>query len=302
SQIMALCISNALKLSVRPSLLALCQQQSARCLSNKQDELILDFNRCPGVCVALLNRPQAKNALSKSLIGALESAFAAVRSQRALRALVFGSAVPGVFCAGADLKERATMPESDVGPFVAKARDLLQELAELPLPTVAAIDGAALGGGLELALACDLRVASDDARLGLVETRLAIIPGAGGTQRLPRVLGPSLAKELIYTARVLTGAEAQTLGLVSRSVPQQQGANGFAALASAIELASEIAKNGPVALSMAKKAIDNGMSAGSMRAALDVEANCYARVIPTKDRLEGLRAFKEKRTPVYTGE
>lgn len=289
---------------------AMQQQQvgrSRRCLSTAsgQDpasqELVLDFKRCPGVCVALLNRPQAKNALSQSLARAFDSAFAAIREhRRGLRAVVVGSAVRGVFCAGADLKERVGMPESEVGRFVAKARDMFQELAELPVPTIAAIDGAALGGGLELALACDLRVASEDAKLGLVETRLAIIPGAGGTQRLPRLLGPSLAKELIFTARVLTASEAAKIGLVNRSVPQD--ASGSAALSAALALAGEIARNGPIALSMAKRAIDGGYEVGTLRQALDLERDCYAQVIPTKDRLEGLLAFKEKRAPVYKGE
>ena len=150
-----------------------------------------------------------------------------------------------------------------------------------------------------MALACDMRVASDNAKMGLVETRLAIIPGAGGTQRLPRIIGPSLAKEMIFTARVVNGSEAARIGLVNHVVDQNEAGN--AAYDRAIGLAREILPNGPVGVKMAKMAINKGLEV-DIGSALAIEESCYAQVIPTKDRLEGLKAFREKRKPVYTGE
>ncbi|XP_032812788.2 methylglutaconyl-CoA hydratase, mitochondrial-like [Petromyzon marinus] len=252
-----------------------------------------------GIVVVGLNRPEAKNALGKTLVKALKEVMVAVRWNRTVRVVIVRSEVPGIFCAGADLKERARMPELEVGPFVADLRQLSVDLGNLPVPTIAALDGAALGGGLEMALACDIRVAASTAKMGLVETKLGIIPGAGGTQRLPRLVGPSVAKELIFSARVLDGAQAAVLGLVSRDVAQNQ--LGDAAFLSALELAREIRTQAPVALRMAKMAIDRGVEV-DLTTGMAFEQACYAQVIPTKDRLEGLLAFKEKRPPRYKGE
>ncbi|XP_032979329.1 methylglutaconyl-CoA hydratase, mitochondrial isoform X3 [Rhinolophus ferrumequinum] len=200
---------------------------------------------------------------------------------------------------GADLKERVKMNPSEVGPFVSKIRAVINEMANLPVPTIAAIDGLALGGGLELALACDIRVAASSAKMGLVETKLAIIPGGGGTQRLPRAIGMSLAKELIFSARVLDGQEAKAVGLVSHVLEQNQ--EGDAAYRKALDLAREFLPQGPVAMRVAKLAINQGMEV-DLVTGLAIEEACYAQTIPTKDRLEGLLAFKEKRSPRYKGE
>ncbi|XP_057576889.1 methylglutaconyl-CoA hydratase, mitochondrial isoform X5 [Hippopotamus amphibius kiboko] len=200
---------------------------------------------------------------------------------------------------GADLKERVKMNSSEVGPFVSKIRAVINEIANLPMPTIAAIDGLALGGGLELALACDIRVAASSAKMGLVETKLAIIPGGGGTQRLPRAIGMSLAKELIFSARVLDGQEAKAVGLISHVLEQNQ--EGDAAYRKALDLAREFLPQGPVAMRVAKLAINQGMEV-DLVTGLAIEEACYAQTIPTKDRLEGLLAFKEKRIPRYKGE
>ncbi|XP_058422012.1 methylglutaconyl-CoA hydratase, mitochondrial isoform X5 [Diceros bicornis minor] len=200
---------------------------------------------------------------------------------------------------GADLKERVKMNSSEVGPFVSKIRAVINEIANLPVPTIAAIDGLALGGGLELALACDIRVAASSAKMGLVETKLAIIPGGGGTQRLPRTIGMSLAKELIFSARVLDGQEAKAVGLISHVLEQNQ--EGDAAYRKALDLAREFLPQGPVAMRVAKLAINQGMEV-DLVTGLAIEEACYAQTIPTKDRLEGLLAFKEKRSPRYKGE
>ncbi|XP_016870338.1 methylglutaconyl-CoA hydratase, mitochondrial isoform X3 [Homo sapiens] len=236
-----------------------------------------------GIVVLGINRAYGKNSLSKNLIKMLSKAVDALKSDKKVRTIIIRSEVPGIFCAGADLKERAKMSSSEVGPFVSKIRAVINDIANLPVPTIAAIDGLALGGGLELALACDIRVAASSAKMGLVETKLAIIPGGGGTQRLPRAIGMSLAKELIFSARVLDGKEAKAVGLISHVLEQNQ--EGDAAYRKALDLAREFLPQGPVAMRVAKLAINQGME-----------------TIPTKDRLEGLLAFKEKRPPRYKGE
>jgi len=190
------------------------------------------------------------------------------------------------------------MSADEVGPFVGKLRGVLHEMQKFPFPTIAAIDGVAVGGGLEMALGYDMRVASSNAKMGLVETKLAIIPGAGGTQNLARVVGTSKAKELIFTGRVLTGKEAEKIGLVNYLVDQNP--EGDAAYQRALKLAMEIIPQGPVALRMAKQAINCG-SEVDLATGLAFEQACYAQVIPTKDRLEGLKAFSEKRKPKYKG-
>lgn len=246
-----------------------------------------------------LNRGPAKNAFSRSLVEKLIETVDTLKHDKQVRVVILRSLVPGVFCAGADLKERATMTQIDTEKFVNKLRTVLSQIEQLPMPTIAALDGVALGGGLEMALACDLRTAAKDTKLGLVETRLAIIPGAGGTQRLPRVLNVSLAKELIFTARVFNGQEAKDMAVVNHAVEQNETKD--AAYLKALQLAQEILPNGPVGVRMAKKAIDKGIQV-DLNTGYAIEEACYAQVIPTKDRLEGLKAFAEKRKPVYKGE
>lgn len=253
-----------------------------------------------GIAVIALNRPAAKNSFSLSLVANLTAIVQSLRIETpAVRCVIVRSLVPGVFCAGADLKERARLTPNEVTAFVNSLRSLLCSIERLPMPVIAAIDGVALGGGLEMALACDMRTAAADARMGLVETRLAIIPGAGGTQRLPRILSPALAKELIYTARVFNGSEAAAMGVCNHAVLQNGG--GVAAYDRAMELAREILPNGPMGVRMAKQAIDRGVEV-DLGTGYAIEEACYAQVIPTADRLEGLRAFAEKRKPVYRGE
>lgn len=248
-----------------------------------------------GIVLLGLDRPAAKNALGRQLMAEFRQALADLRFDTAARVVVLHSLVPGVFCAGADLKERAGMAPEETAAFVHGLRSAFTGLEDLPMPVIAALEGAAFGGGLELALAADLRVAGADAKLGLVETALAIIPGAGGTQRLPRLIGASRAKELIFTARRIGAEEAGRLGLVDRLAPAGQ------ALDAALALAREILPNGPLALRMAKLAVNQGLGL-ELGAGLAFEQACYAQVIPTKDRLEGLAAFREKRRPQYQGD
>lgn len=252
-----------------------------------------------GIAIIALNRPQAKNAISVRFLNLFIEALNSLKHDKNVRTVIVRSLVPGIFCAGADLKERAKMAPSEVGPFVSKLRAMVSGLSILPMPVIAALDGAALGGGLEIALACDLRTAASSTKMGLVETKLAILPGAGGSQRLPRLVGVPTAKELIFTGRVLDGKEAHEIGLVNHVVDQNK--EGDAAYLQALKLAGEIAVNGPVAVRMAKLAINYG-SEVDLATGLAFEETCYAQVIPTKDRLEGLQAFKEKRPPKYIGE
>jgi methylglutaconyl-CoA hydratase len=187
------------------------------------------------------------------------------------------------------------MSPEETEAFVQGLRGAFTEVEDLPMPVIAALEGAAFGGGLELALAADLRVAGAEARMGLVETALAIIPGAGGTQRLPRLIGATRAKELIFTARRIGASEAGQLGLVNQVTPAGE------ALGAALALAREILPNGPVALRMAKQAVNRGLDL-DRDAGLALEQACYAQVIPTQDRQEGLAAFREKRKPLYRGQ
>jgi methylglutaconyl-CoA hydratase len=243
----------------------------------------------------VLNRHDGKNSFSKQMLADFNAAVAQLHEDKTVRVVVLKSTVDKVFCAGADLKERATMPDSEVAPFVARLRSSIDKVAKIPVPVIAAIDGAALGGGLELALACDLRIAGDKALLGLPETALGIIPGAGGTQRLPRVVGLAKAKELIYTAARLNSKQAAAIGLITESVEGRSSAER------AHEIALEIAEKGPIAIRMAKKALDEGVQVPLDEALNRVEAECYGGVVDTADRKEGLLAFKEKRKPNYQG-
>ncbi|KAM0737075.1 Enoyl-CoA hydratase domain-containing protein 2, mitochondrial [Formica fusca] len=251
-----------------------------------------------GIAVLGLNRPVARNSLGKVLMSQLNEALASIKQNNKLRVLIIRSLVPKVFCAGADLRERLKMNTSEVPQFVSSLRDLITDVENLPTPVISAIDGVALGGGLELALATDIRVASSEATMGLVETKLAIIPGAGGTQRLPRIIGAAKAKELIYTARILDGEQACMIGLVNEAVPQNK--TGDAAYQTALSIAREILPNGPIGVRLAKVAISKGTEV-SLEEGLEIEKQCYSKIVDTKDRLEGLAAFVAKRVPVYQG-
>lgn len=187
------------------------------------------------------------------------------------------------------------MPQEQVQQYIKTIRDTFSELEKLPKPIIAVINGLALGGGTELALACDIRVMSETAQMGLTETALGIIPGAGGTQRLPRLVGKGIAKELIFTARRVKPDEALAIGLVNRVVSPD------VLMETALQMAHDISANAPLALAQAKFAIDCGMEV-DLASGLQVESNAYQLLVPTKDRLEGLQAFQEKRKPVYRGE
>jgi len=255
-----------------------------------------------GIVIWGLNRDKLvgnKNAMSRVLMVEIMEAFEDLRFDSNARCLIVRSTSPGIFCAGADLKERKDIPPEEVGPLVARARKFFREFQEMPIPTICALDGHALGGGIEWAMGHDLRTAAYNAKMGVTETKLAIIPGGGGTQNLTRLVGVAKAKELAFTARMIGGEEAERIGLVNKAVPQNE--NGDAAYVEALKLAREIQPNGPVAVRMAKTAINYG-SEVDLATALAIEQQCYAQVIPTDDRMEGIMAFLQKRKPVYTGQ
>lgn len=248
-----------------------------------------------GVSVLQLQRPDARNALGRQLITELIQCLDTIRQEKSTRVLLIKSSVVGVFSAGADLKERATMSLQEAQEFVMKLRSTFSTIQNLSMPTVALLQGPALGGGAELALACDFRVCSSSTRFAWPETRLGIIPGAGGTQRLPRLIGPTRAKELIFTGRNVDAQEALSLGLACKVLGSETEAEEAAR-----KLAGDIAASAPVALRMAKAAIDDGFAV-DLATGLKIEEHCYSQTLRTDDRWEGLRAFKEKRKPVFTG-
>jgi methylglutaconyl-CoA hydratase len=267
-----------------------------------------------GVSVITLNRPSRKNALGKNLLSELRSTVQKLATAPVAesRVVLLKSSVDGVFCAGADLKERLEMTPSEVSSFVMSLRSCFREIQELPQPTIAVVDGSALGGGLELALACDFRIGGSKAVVGLPETALAIIPGAGGTQRLSRLVGLSMAKKLVFTAERLNPQRALEVGIFDEIAQpgEESGYNQALALASKILpnvilmlcfVRAHSFNQGPIALRAAKMAINKGNEV-DIASGFAFEELCYAQVIPTKDRIEGLLAFKEKRKPNYKGE
>ncbi|KAJ2939153.1 hypothetical protein O0L34_g4714 [Tuta absoluta] len=251
-----------------------------------------------GIALYGLNKQQDRNALSFDMLKAMKEVHQILREDTKISVVILHSLVPGIFCAGANLKERFKMSDDEVADFVRGLRASLAEVEDLPMPTIAAIDGAALGGGLEMALACDLRVAATTAKIGLVETGRGIIPGAGGTQRLPREIHPNIAKELIFTSRIINGQEAKELGIINHVAPQNE--TKTAAFERALSLAREILPNAPIALRCAKRAINEGIQL-TLREGYEVEQKYYEENIPSRDRQEGMISFIEKRKPVYEG-
>jgi len=277
-----------------------------------------------------LARPAARNAISRALLHELRANIdsvaseydsqgdevppqkvfggaAGVDSRGPTRALVLASEVDSCFCAGADLKERAGFSPEETSAFLANLRSTFSSLAALPIPTISAVSSLALGGGLELALCTHMRVLASTAIVGLPETRLGIIPGAGGTYRLPALIGLGRARDLILTGRRVSGAEAYFLGIADRLVevvPEEgkEGEDGKAELMTrarelvlqeAVRLARDICEGGPIAIRSALQAVNYARE--------EVENKMYERVVATDDRNEALVAFREKRRPVFKG-
>ncbi len=239
------------------------------------------------IVIVRLNRPDSKNALNRALLNELQEALDKL-STRVL--IITGNG--NVFCAGADLKERHGMTPEEANETSLNIGSKIKLLEDVPFVTIAAMNGGAYGGGLELALACDFRMAVPSAKIGLTETSLGIIPGAGGTQRLTRLIGPAKAKQLIFTAEPISAEEALKLGIIEEVAAD--------VLSAAIQLALRMAKNAPLALKAAKQAINKALDL-SIDEGLIYERECYDIVLNSEDRIEGLQAFKEKRQPNYKG-
>lgn len=245
------------------------------------------------IAIVTLNRPEAANAMSIQLLDDLNGVIDKLRQDKRVVCTIITGSGDNAFCAGADLKERQGMSDEQVIDAVQYIGDTVTRIEHLPMPVIAALNGATFGGGLELALACDLRIARQHVKLGLTETSLAIIPGAGGTQRLPRLIGIGEAKRLIYTAARLTAEEALHIGLIEHVCEHD-------VLDEALKLANLIGTNGPIALRQAKTAINHGLQT-DLNTGLVIEHLAYKETISTEDRLEGLQAFQEKRQPKYKG-
>ena len=264
-------------------------------------DILLQEKTADGILILTLNRPEAMNCFNVDLLSVLADVIREANFDNSIRCIIITGAKSGddpkkwSFSTGADLKERRTMTQDQVRRFIFSIRTTFTAIEQVRVPVIAAINGFAFGGGTEIALASDIRIASSNVLMGLTETSLAVIPGAGGTQRLPRIVGIAKAKELIYTARRINAQTALEIGLVSKVVAPEELMNA------ALELAREIVKNGPVALAQAKFALNYG-SEVSLGEALPLESKAYEVVIPTKDRLEALAAFAEKRPPVFKGE
>ncbi len=254
----------------------------------------IHFEKNDGIAWISLNRPESMNAFNYDMIRELGEIVEQVRIDPEVRVVVLTGAGDRALSVGADLKERKTLSDQDVKRNLNKIGEVFTAIDQMPQPTICMINGFAFGGGMELALACDFRFAADTAMMGLTETGLAIIPGAGGTQRLPRLVGEAKALELILTAARLSAPDAALCGIVTRTVE--------AALLKdeTTKFAEKLLANGPIALQQAKFAIKQGMKT-DLATGLTIERKAYEITIPTEDRLEALEAFAEKRKPVFKG-
>lgn len=245
-----------------------------------------------GVATVLLQRPPM-NALNRQMQEEIREIASSLSARRDVGAVVVHGG-PKVFAAGADIKEMADMSYQEMLLASTDLQDCFTAVARIPQPTIAAITGYALGGGCELALCCDLRIAAEDARLGQPEITLGIIPGAGGTQRLPRLIGVARAKDLILTGRHVDAREALEMGMVNAVVPSDETYD------SALRLARRLAAGPALALRAAKEAIDHGLDT-DLATGLDIERVRFAGLFATEDQRIGMQAFMEKRTPEFTG-
>jgi methylglutaconyl-CoA hydratase len=247
------------------------------------------------VVVWTIDRADRMNALSRATLFALGKLARQASADSSVRAVVITGAGDKAFCAGADLKERREMTDDDVRAQLDLYRSELGPVDRLSKPVIAAINGVALGGGLELALLCDLRVTAAHAELGLPETSIGIIPGAGGTQRLPRLIGEGRAKEMILLGRRVSASEGLAWGLVNRVTPA-----GKNVVDDALDWIRPIAEGAPLAQAAALEAIDGGIDV-PLEIGLVLEKECYEKTIASEDRREALAAFAEKRKPSFRG-
>lgn len=258
-------------------------------------ELMVEEREQGRIALVTLNRPEKRNALSRSLAQALATTSGDLARRRDLRAVVLTGAGDQAFCAGADLTERRSLSREEQTAHTYRINAAADALAALPMPVIAAIRGYALGGGAELALACDLRVAGEDATFGFPEVRIGIYPGAGGVLRLPWLVGPGAARDLLFTGRRIDAGTAFRIGLIDRLVPADD------ALPAALALAGEIAANAPLAVRALKAALDRSAGLPPGRAS-EIIMRMRDALDGTRDYAEGLAAFAEHRAPDFHGE
>jgi enoyl-CoA hydratase len=247
-----------------------------------------------GIALVSINRPDKLNALSGAVVAELEDAFAAIARDSSIRAIILTGVGEKAFVAGADIQELSQLTAFEARQFAIRGQRTFRMLETMPKPSVAAINGYALGGGLELAMACTVRFAAESAKMGQPEVKLGIIPGYGGTQRLPRLVGRGRALELLLSGETIPAAEAQRIGLVNAIVPQ-----GDLLSHSRAWLGKTLA-NAPLALGLVMEAVDAGLNV-SLEEGLRFEAAAFGVCAATEDRREGTRAFLEKRRAVFAG-
>jgi enoyl-CoA hydratase len=247
-----------------------------------------------GIALVTVNRPQKLNALSRAVVEELSQAFDRITADSAIRAAILTGAGEKAFVAGADINELAGLSPVEARAFALYGQQVFRRIEACPKPTVAAVNGYALGGGLELAMACTVRFASENAVLGQPEVKLGIIPGYGGTQRLPRLIGRGRALELLLAGEPVKAAEAHRLGLVNAVVPQPE------LLSYSRAWLAKVLANAPVAVALVLEAVDVGLSSG-LEQGLRFEAAAFAVSAATEDRREGTSAFLEKRRAVFAG-
>ena len=240
------------------------------------------------IAVATINRPKALNALNSEVLSDLDELVATVKADDEIRALVITGSGEKAFVAGADIGEMSTLTKEGGTAFGKHGNDVFRAIETLPIPTIAAVNGFALGGGCELSMACDIRICADTAVFGQPETGLGITPGFGGTQRLARLVSPGMAKQLIYTAKNIKADEAYRIGLVNAVYPLEE------LMPAAEKLAETIAKNAPIAVRACKKAINEGLEA-KMDDAVVIEEKLFGSCFQSADQIEGMSAFLEKR-------
>ncbi len=241
-----------------------------------------------------LNRPNVLNALNPQLYNELTEVLEKIAKDKSIRVVIITGAGEKAFAAGADISAMQSLTSQEAEKLARLGHEPLNLMGSLSQPVIAAINGLALGGGCELALACDLRIASINAKFGQPEINLAVIPGGGGTQRLPRVVGIARAKDLIFTGRIISAEEALQIGLVNRVVVPEE------LMPTVEKLAAELCKKGPIAMSLAKAAINKSVD-GDLMAGLAYEIQCFASCFDTQDQKECMAAFLEKRPPRITG-
>lgn len=261
-----------------------------------QEQPVLKIERpAPHVLLATLNRPQVANALNTGICVELQRLFRSIQDgEEACRAVVLTGAGDRVFSGGGDLKERNNMTDEQWQAHHARFERLFRDIVECPVPVICAVNGSAFGGGLEIALCCDIIYAVAGARLALTEVKLGIMPGGFGTQTLPRAVGPARAKEIIFTAEPFAAEDALSWGLVNKVLPTDS------MLRETLALAERIAGNAPLSVRQAKLAIHHGAQM-DFRTATFFDIEAYDRLVRSEDRIEGVRAFNEKRSPNFLG-